>query len=43
MIGFPGKWPAQSSSVTVFRADDALARDELDHLVDEQERLRGAG
>ena len=20
MIGFPGKWPAQSSSVTVFRA-----------------------
>ena len=38
MIGLPGKWPAQSSSVTSFRADDALARDELDHLVDEEER-----
>ena len=39
MIGLPGKWPAQSSSVTSLRGDDAHARLQLEHLVEQEERI----
>ena len=39
MIGLPGKCPAQSSSVTSFARDDARARLELEHLVEQEEGI----
>ena len=39
MIGFPGKWPAQSSSVTRLRATTRAPGLELGHLVEQQKRI----
>ena len=43
MIGLPGKVAGAVLLGDGLAGDDPLARDELEHLVDEQERRRDAG